>query len=284
MGVFCKINKNMPNVKDFNFSKFRNADRVLIVSERLNSFSDLKMFLKKYGMKAYYHNDLKISEINHKFRFMGKDYDENVISYFETIDLICRLFKVKIEEIHDDTIRFYYRFKPLHTTIDKQISFFNIYAGSYWTHIEKIKKWDTPLIASVVEGHIFDIHPGRTRLRISSPEIRNSKSDVITFIPKNFRVNLDLGNEITEHDFKHCDFDVRLFKRKSGVKQMELHSYNSPYHLKPFRLRDDKIDLKWEKDTLYINEKELITVKPFEIPVWHKMDEYHLINDKYIHS
>ena len=63
----------MPNVKDFNFSKFRNADRVLIVSERLNSFSDLKMFLEKSGMKAYYHKDLKISEINHKFRFMSKD-------------------------------------------------------------------------------------------------------------------------------------------------------------------------------------------------------------------
>ena len=29
-------------------------------------------------------------------------------------------------------------------------------------------------------------------------------------------------------------------------------------------MHDDKIDLKWEKDTLYINEKELITVK-FEI-------------------
>ena len=141
----------MPNVEDFNFYKFRNADRVLIASERLNSFSDLKMFLKKSRMKAYYHKDLKISEINHKFRFMGKHYDENVISYFETIDLICNLFKVNIEEIHDDIIRFYYRFKPLHTTIEKEISFFNIYAGSYWTHIEKIRKLAREVASSWVE-------------------------------------------------------------------------------------------------------------------------------------
>ena len=39
-------------------------------------------------------------------------------------------------------LRFYYRFKPFHTTIDKEISFFNIY-DDYWTHIEKIGKWDT---------------------------------------------------------------------------------------------------------------------------------------------
>ena len=61
---------------------------------------------------------------------------------------------------------------------------------------------------------------------------------------------------------------------------MEMHSYGinpKSASLVPELLIMKAMTLKWNNNTMYINDDPLITVEPFKMPIWHKLPEYHLV-------
>ena len=50
--------------------------------------------------------------------------------------------------------------------------------------------------------------------------------------------------------------------------------------LVPDLLNMGTVILKWEDNTLYVDNQPLITIEPFKRPIWHKLTNYRLINNQ----
>lgn len=287
--MFSKRQKELYDIAGF--IEFQNLVRTEfdLHSFTKENINKLERFVNNNGVDIYHIKDITLSQINRRFRFHEiptNQYDESVLSYFEAIREIHNIFEMPFDDIHKTDIQIKFD-KVTNKTKVKELAFFYFYAGSYWTHVEQIKYWRTPLVINFIKGFKFNIHPGRTRLKISSPIIRNSKTDVILFKPHIYKQPFASDSYDYSFDPNSIIHNERFFGGFGKVdlqvlndKQMEIHSYGinpKSASLVPELLIMKAMTLKWNNNTMYINDDPLITVEPFKMPIWHKLPEYHLV-------
>ena len=264
------------------------TDRVELELRQFTDPNTVERFANGHGAKIVHLKDITLSQINRQFRFHtipDSEYNEDALSYYEAINEISMLFEENVHRLHNLKLEKKLTKDIFNTRKDKQLAFFYFYAGSYWTHIENIVYWRTPLVVNFLKNYNYKIHPGKTRLKISSPAIRRSKTDVIIFVGNSleynqhkskFEPNSLVYNQRSAGGFGRIDLQIL------ANNEMEMYVYQKDTNkntLVPNLLNMGTVILKWEDNTLYVDNQPLITIEPFKRPIWHKLTNYRLINN-----